>query len=213
MTPIVQGTVTVSKGDTKTRRLQIESNDQYVEDDLEHMESYGFTSEPFPDGHTDALVVYTDTHNGHGIVIVVHDKRYRITNLKPGEVCLFDDKKRVVHLKREGIVIDGADDPITVKTTGNIIINAVDSVNITANSVNVNAQSTVINSPSNKINGPLTVTGQIVGQGGLTISGGSGAKVTGSLTTTGDVVAAGISLDNHTHGGVQGGDASTSAPQ
>ena len=213
MTPILQGTVTVSKGDTKTRRLQIESNDQYVEDDLEHMESYGFTSEPFPDGHTDALVVYTDTHNGHGIVIVVHDKRYRITNLKPGEVCLFDDKKRVVHLKREGIVIDGADDPITVKTTGNIIINAVDSVNITANSVNVNAQSTVINSPSNKINGPLTVTGQIVGQGGLTISGGSGAKVTGSLTTTGDVVAAGISLDNHTHGGVQGGDASTSAPQ
>ncbi len=213
MTPIIQGTVTVSKGDKQTRRLQIESNDQYVEDDLEHMESYGFTSEPFPDGHTDALVVYTDTHNGHGIVIVVHDKRYRITNLKPGEVCLFDDKKRVVHLKREGIVIDGVDDPITVKTTGNIIINAGDSVNITANSVNVNAQSTVINSPSNQINGPLTVTGQIVGQGGLAISGGSGASIQGSLTTTGDVVAAGISLDNHTHGGVQAGNSSTSKPE
>lgn len=213
MTPIVQGTVTISKGDKKTRRLQIESNDQYVEDDLEHMESYGFTSEPFPDGHTDALVVYTDTHNGHGIVIVVHDKRYRITNLKPGEVCLFDDKKRVVHLKREGIVIDGVDDPITVKTTGNIIINAGAEVNITANSVNVKAQSTVINSPSNHIKGPLTVTGQIVGQGGLAISGGSGASVQGSLTTTGDVVAAGISLDNHTHGGVQAGNSSTSKPE
>lgn len=213
MTPIVQGTVTVSKGDTKTRRLQIESNDQYVEDDLEHFEAYGFTSEPFPDGATDAITVYTDTHQGHGVVLVVHDRRYRITNLKAGEVCLFDDKKRVVYLKREGIVIDGADDPITVKTKGNIIINAEAEVNITADSVKVNAQSTVINSPSNKINGPLTVTGQIVGQGGLAISGGSGASVQGSLTTTGDVVAAGISLDNHIHGGVQGGDASTSAPQ
>lgn len=213
MTPIVQGTVTVSKGDTKTRRLQIESNDQYVEDDLEHFESYGFTSEPFPDGATDAITVYTDTHQGHGVVLVVHDRRYRITNLKAGEVCLFDDKKRVVYLKREGIVIDGVDDPITVKTTGNIIINAGDSVNITANSVNVNAQSTVINSPSNKINGPLTVTGAIVGQGGLAISGGSGASVQGTLTTTDDVVAAGISLDNHTHSGVQAGNSSTSKPE
>lgn len=213
MTPIVQGTVTVSKGDTKTRRLQIESNDQYVEDDLEHMEQYGFTSEPFSDGYTDALVVYTDTHNGHGVVISVHDKRYRVTNLRPGEVCIYDDKKRHIYLKRDGIEVDGVDDPITVKTTGNIIINAEAEVNITANSVKVNAQSTVINSPSNKINGPLTVTGAIVGQGGLAISGGSGASVQGSLTTTGDVVAAGISLDKHTHGGVQGGDASTSTPQ
>ncbi len=213
MTPIVQGTVTVSKGDTKTRRLQIESNDQYIEDDLEHFEAYGFTSEPFPDGKTDAITVYTDTHQGHGVVLVVHDRRYRVVNMKPGEVCVFDDKKRKIYLKRDGIEIDGVDDPITVKTTGNIIINAGDSVNITANSVNVTAQSTVINSPANQVNGPLTVTGQIVGQGGLTISGGSGASVQGTLTTTGDVVAAGISLDNHTHGGVQAGSASTSKPQ
>ena len=179
---------------------------------MEHMEPYGFTSEPFPDGQTDALVVYTDTHNGHGIVIVAHDKRYRITNLKPGEVCIFDDKKRVIHLKRQGIEIDGVDDPITVKTTGNIIINAGDSVNITANSVHVTAQSTVINSPANQINGPLTVTGQIVVQGGLAISGGN-ATVQGSLTTTGDVVANGVSLDKHIHSGVQSGDSSTGKPQ
>lgn len=213
MTPVVQGTVTVAKGDTKTRRLQVESADSYVEDDLEHFESYGFTSEPFPDGQTDAITVYTDTHQGHGVVLVVHDRRYRITNLKPGEVCIYDDKKRVVYFKREGIEINGVDDPISVKTTGDIIITSGANVNITATSVNVTAQSTVINSPANQVNGPLTVTGQIVGQGGLAISGGSGASVQGTLTTTGDVVAAGISLDNHTHGGVQAGSSSTSKPQ
>lgn len=213
MTPIVQGTVTASKGDSKMRGLQVETTDDYVEDDLEHFEPYGFSSEPHVDKKTDAIVVFTDTNNGHGVVIVVADRRYRIVNMKPGEVAMFDDKNRHVYLKRDGIEIDGVDDPITVKTTGNIIINSDANVNITANAVNVNAQSTVINSPDNTVNGPLKVTGQIVGQGGLTISGGSGAKVTGPLTTTGDVVANSISLDNHTHGGVQAGSSSTSKPQ
>lgn len=213
MTPIVQGTITASKGESKTRKLQAESNDAYVEDDLEHFEPYGFTSEPFSDAKTDAVIAYTDTQHAHGVVLVVHDRRYRITSLKTGEVAIFDDKKRHVYLKREGIEIDGADDPVTVKTTNDININATQNVNINANTVNVTAQSTVINSPSNKINGPLTVTGAIVGQGGLAISGGSGASVQGSLTTTGDVVAAGISLDNHTHSGVQSGSSNTAKPQ
>ena len=34
MTPIVQGTVTASKGDSKMRGLQIETTDDYVEDEL-----------------------------------------------------------------------------------------------------------------------------------------------------------------------------------
>jgi phage baseplate assembly protein V len=37
-------------------------------------------------------------------------------------------------------------------------------------------------------------------------------QLNGSLTTTGDVVAAGISLDKHTHGGVQGGSSRTTGP-
>ena len=214
MTPIVQGTVTVSKGDTKTRHLQIESNDSYVEDDLEHFEAYGFTSEPFPDGKTDSITVYTDTHQGHGVVLVVHDRRYRITNLKAGEVCVFDDKKRKIYLKREGIEIDGVDDPITVKTKGNIIINSGANVNITASGAcTVQASSTTIKSPANTIQGPLTVTGAIVGQGGLAISGGSGASVQGSLKTTGDVIAGSISLNNHVHAGVQTGDGLTGKPK
>jgi len=37
-------------------------------------------------------------------------------------------------------------------------------------------------------------------------------NVQGTITSTGDVIAAGISLDNHVHGGVQGGTSQTSPP-
>ena len=70
-----------------------------------------------------------------------------------------------------------------------------------------------ITSPQTTINGTLTVTGAIVGQGGLAVSGGSGASVSGSLTTTGDVIANSISLDNHTHSGVEPGAGNTGGPQ
>ena len=83
--------------------------------------------------------------------------------------------------------------------TGTLDINIVGATNVNCDSANVNANSTTVNSPTNTINGNLTVTGLINGQGGLTISGGSGASVTGSLTTTGDVTAGGISLQGHTH--------------
>lgn len=78
------------------------------------------------------------------------------------------------------------------------------NINI-AGAITVNCNSATITSPSNTINGPLTVTGLISGQGGMTISGGSGANVTGNLTTTGDVKANGISLQTHTHNCPQGG--------
>lgn len=105
---------------------------------------------------------------------------------------------------------------VTIETTGNLTatVGGSSSVSISGDAtVNVGGQAdvtcpsvTVNASKSMTFNTPLlTVTGQIVGQGGLAISGGSGASVTGSLRTTGglhadgDVTAGGISLKGHTH--------------
>ena len=56
------------------------------------------------------------------------------------------------------------------------------------------------------------VTGQITGQGGLAVSGGSGATVEGNLaqtggsyTTDGDVTAGTVSLKGHVHSNPEGG--------
>lgn len=54
--------------------------------------------------------------------------------------------------------------------------------------------------------GPVTVTGKITGQGGMAISGGTGATVAGNVAVTGgNVTADGIGLKTHTHTDPQGG--------
>lgn len=52
---------------------------------------------------------------------------------------------------------------------------------------------------------------QVVAPGGVTIIGD--VAITGGVTVSEDVIASGISLVNHTHGGVQAGPSSTGAPQ
>lgn len=47
--------------------------------------------------------------------------------------------------------------------------------------------------------------------GGVAITGD--VDITGNVTVSKDVIASGISLVNHTHGGVQGGNSSTGKPQ
>ena len=63
-----------------------------------------------------------------------------------------------------------------------------------------------------KLNGSQHTTGttlveeQLTGQGGMAISGGSGASVTGSINVTGgDVKADGIGLKSHKHSNPEGG--------
>jgi phage gp45-like len=65
---------------------------------------------------------------------------------------------------------------------------------------------------SHTFTGPVTmnqtvlVKQQITGQGGMAVSGGTGASVSGSVTVTGgDVKADGIGLKSHTHVDPQGG--------
>lgn len=81
-------------------------------------------------------------------------------------------------------------------------INAVTTGALTAKcaTADIDASSSArIKAPTTTVEGNLVVTGLITGQGGMAISGGSGASVTGSLTTTGDVKAGDISLQGHTH--------------
>jgi len=59
--------------------------------------------------------------------------------------------------------------------------------------------------------GGLYVVGPIIHEGDYTQTGNQ--SVTGLVTVSEDVIAAGISLVNHVHGGVQGGPSNTGGPQ
>ncbi len=77
------------------------------------------------------------------------------------------------------------------------------SATVTANSVDITA--TTSNTGDVTINGNLTVSQLITGQGGLAISGGSGASVSGNINLTGEISDSKGNLTSHTHNDSDGG--------
>lgn len=219
---IERGTVTISKNDDELRELQVEHQSGEVRQDVEHMEPYGFSSEPYTDKKADAITFYTDESHELGFVMCVADRRFRVKSLKTGEVVIYDDKKRHVYLKRDGIEIDGVDDPITVKTTNDIIAKcdnltatckSAASVNCDTSSVTCKTSATVT-APTIMLDGNVTVTGTLITgtKGGGKASFGGTVNAKGLIHSEDDITAGSISLQHHVHTGVQGGNENTGTP-
>jgi phage baseplate assembly protein V len=101
---LARGTVSSAKATTRMQTLQLALLDGEGKDRLEHYEPYGFTSHPIPGA--EAAAAFFDGDRSHGIVLVVADRRYRLTTLNEGEVAIFDDLGQKVHLTRAGIVVE-----------------------------------------------------------------------------------------------------------
>lgn len=88
---------------------------------------------------------------------------------------------------------------------GTVDITAQTAINSIAPEWNHTGQVNIVGNVS--IDGTTLITEQLTAQGGMAVSGGTGAsaQITGTLTTTVDVVANGISLHGHTHSDPQGG--------
>ena len=197
-----RGVMTLADGAKKMRSVQVRLLADEVRDDLEHVEPYGFTSEPHPEA--EAFALFFDGDRSHGIVFTIADRRYRLKPLKTGEVAIFDDLGQKVHLTRDGL---------EVYTPGWLHARVDKDAEITVGgNVTVKASAVTIDSASLHVTGATTIDKSLTVLGGLAVSGGSGASVTGSLTTTGDVTAGGISLMSHVHT-EQGDGANTSAPK
>jgi phage baseplate assembly protein V len=89
-----------------TQRLQMKGLSDEVLDGVERFQEYGFDSYPWEDAQ--AAVMYLGGNRDHGIVVTVHDRRYRPTNLTQGEIVLYTDEDKVtefrVWLKRNRIL-------------------------------------------------------------------------------------------------------------
>ena len=116
---------------------------------------------------------------------LVHKSGASFKSTNDGKLTLTDPSGTVLNLTNDGnVTITG-----NLKVSGNTTING-----------------------NTEIDGTTLSKGAITGQGGMAISGGSGATVNGSIHTTGDVTAGSISLQGHTHSGVQGGNSRTGTP-
>ena len=196
-----RGVMTLADGAKKMRAVQVRLLADEIRDDLEHVEPYGFSSEPHPEA--EAFTLFFDGDRSHGIVFTIADRRYRLKPLKTGEVAIFDDLGQKVHLTREGL---------EVYTPGWLHATVDKDVEITVGgNAALKAAAVTIDSATLHVTGATTIDKSLTVLGGLAVSGGSGASVEGSLTTTGDVTASGISLTSHTHT-EQGDRAETSGP-
>lgn len=119
---LARGVVSVVNAGAKMQALQVKLLAGEVKDGVEHFEPYGFTAHPKPGA--EAVGVFFDGDRSHGAVIVVADRRFRLTGLAPGEAALYDDQGQKIHLTRAGIVIDGAGKPVTVTNTTKLRVEA-----------------------------------------------------------------------------------------
>ena len=110
-----RGVVSAVNPAGKMQTVQIQLLTGEGKDNVEHFEPYGFTAHP----HVGAeqATGFVEGDRSHGIVLIVADRRYRLTGFAAGEVAIYDDQGQKVHLTRNGIVIDGAGLPVTITNT------------------------------------------------------------------------------------------------
>ncbi|EAA6553198.1 phage baseplate assembly protein V [Salmonella enterica subsp. diarizonae] len=133
---------------------------------------------------------------------VISDPDRRRTDFADGTFAEYDRKNNAM-------AIGGAIKTLTITTHSDITLQTDTQVTVIAqNSATVKTQKATIDSPETEITGNTTikknllVEGSITGEGGMSISGGSGgaaATITGSLTATDDISAGGTSLKRHEH--------------
>ena len=153
------------------QKIQVEGLDGETVQDLEHAENFGFTSNP-PAG-SDCVVVPLGGKTSHGIIVTTTNGAYRITGLSDGETAVYNADGAKMMLKK-GRVIEIDCDKLNIKAPG--------GVNITSEKVECSAV--------------LTAQGQINGNGGMAVQGGSGTTFTGNVDMVGNLNTTGALTNN-----------------
>lgn len=109
---LARGTVVLANAGKKMQSLQIRLTAGELKDGVEHFEPYGFTSNPH--AGAEVLTAFLGGDRSHAVVLIAADRRYRISEVAPGEVVIFSDEGDKVHFKR-GQVIDIETQTLNIK--------------------------------------------------------------------------------------------------
>lgn len=183
---------------TGLQSVQVRILADEVMDGVEHMEPYGFTSNPLPGA--EGVVLNVAGQRGACVGVNFGNRGVRVAGLKSGEVCIYTDEGDKITLKR--------DRRMEIETL-HLVIRAQEDVRVETKSYAVRAtQGVSYETPSFGLGG---------GSGGCAAAIAADMAITGnttqqgSITASGDVTAEGISTAHHTHPGDSGG--TTGVPQ
>lgn len=181
----------------KMQANQVQLLDGEVLDNVERAQQYGFTS--VPQAGAEVFVAFVGGDRGHGVVLAVDDRRYRLKGLKGGEVALYTDEGDSIILKR--------DNHIEVKTRHYKVMAEDDyTVETKRYAVNASQQVQITTADTRFATDGLGFASQ--GAGAVT------AELTGGINASEDVTAnnGAVSLRQHTHTGVQPGSGTSDKP-
>jgi len=188
---LARGVVRLAK-EGKCQYLQLDLLAGETRDGVERFEEYGYASAPLPG--CEAAVLFVGGNRGHGIAVATADRRYRPTDLQPGETCLYTDEGDRITLRR-GRIID---------------VVAGTKVKITAPEVEVIAATKVtVTTPLAEFSGNIVAAGMVAAAGFGT--GGIVSVETGKVKATAVEDAAGAMsemrqvFNGHKHSDPQGG--------
>lgn len=101
----------------------------------QRFQEYGFTS--VPKAGAEAIMLSIAGVRSHGVVIATDDGRYRVKNLKAGEVALYTDEGDTIIFKRGGkiAITSGGEVDVTAPTVN---LTATAAVSIVAPIVSIN---------------------------------------------------------------------------
>ncbi|RAM63147.1 phage baseplate assembly protein V [Herbaspirillum rubrisubalbicans] len=136
--PIARCTVVLTKPGQRRQRLQVSILDGEGKDDVELFEQYGITSIPL--SGAGGLALFFDGDRSHAAIIMPSDKRYRPTDLKPGEVAIYTNEGARIVLK-QGRIIEVECDVYRVKAKRYEVV-AEEAVNISTHAYELDASGT-----------------------------------------------------------------------
>nr|DAS68712.1 MAG TPA: baseplate assembly protein V [Caudoviricetes sp.] len=195
-----RGVINLVNSSDNIQKVQVSGLADETIADVEFMQQFGLTSVP-PTG-TQVVVIPVGGMTTHSVVVATENGSFRVKNLKGGEVAVYDQSGSSIVLRN-----------------GKLIEVSCDRFVLHCKEYSVNATSSAkFDTPLLETSQVMTAQGQINGNGGMAVQGGSGASFSGDVsqtgggfTTTGDVVAGGTSLKTHKHQ-AQGDRAVTSSP-
>lgn len=145
-----------------------------LEDD-ERIQQYGFTSVPL--SGAEGVAVFLGGERSAGLIIATDDRRFRVKELQPGEVCLYTDEGDTIKFLRGK--------QIAITSGGKVSVVAPD-VDVQATTLNVKASTGIFEINDLTFDTPvMKVTGDVQDH-----AGGAGARTMMQMRGT---------FNSHTH--------------
>jgi len=143
--------ITATDDTGPVHRAQVRGFPPETIDNMPVAQIYGLASHAM--AGTDAVAIFASGDRSNGVIIATGNQKYRLRNLKPGEVALYDNAGSVVQLA----------------AGGNVAITCTGTVTVTADSVTVAAPTIFLRGKGGAA-GNLAIIGNVGISGDLTVS-------------------------------------------